>query len=153
MYTGLFTTHYTFDPNDNENDIYHFDPSDPDESLLDLSGYINEEDRIQDFINSGKVLTDYREGYYDSDESEDQENIEPRTLRKHNFDLSDITIAQNNLEHSIKSKELLNANKTIQRNDWTQGEIAGAKQKETKTKTSPQNSTETTNRVPEEENV
>lgn len=135
MSSTTFVTHYNYGYS---TDTSEFEMNDSD-SEVDDSGYISEAERLQNFMNAGQILTDFRHGVYDTDDqpdtSDDDLAYDPTT--DPNFDLADASILLRNKYYQLKSKYIIDDAKSLgaspNTSDLEESVVVGSDKKSEKT--------------------
>lgn len=96
-------------------------------SKTEKAGYVPAKKRIEDLINAGKRLSDYRKALYDFNEGEFDENLPIDPTRSGSYDMADAT--QQSIEVAARLAE--QAQNAENQSDLTQEQSAGVNPAET----------------------
>ena len=83
-------------------------------NLVEKSGYISAQARIENMILAGQRLVEYRKEMYDFSDGKDIDESFTDPTRSKNFDMADAFIISENVRNNIEQKELLKASQTAQ---------------------------------------
>ena len=91
-------------------------------NLVERSGYIPAQVRIENMILAGQRLVEYRKEMYDFFDGENIDESFSDPTRSKNYDMADAFIMSEVIKNNVRQKELLKASQTVH-------DVSGAVQK------------------------